>query len=126
MLKRLEGNPITGFIATGVLTVVINLIVFQASLWVGASIYIATLLGNATSVIVNYFGLSDVFDSNAKVKSFSKYLISWFAYYFLTIWLVLLFVNQDFAPVESRIGALIILTPLNYLLQKHVIFRKPK
>jgi putative flippase GtrA len=126
MLKRLEGNPVTGFIATGVLTVVINLIVFQASLWVGASIYIATLLGNATSVIVNYFGLSDVFDSNAKVKSFSKYLISWFAYYFLTIWLVLLFVNQDFAPVESRIGALIILTPLNYLLQKHVIFRKPK
>jgi len=124
MLKRLEGNPITGFIATGVLTVVINLIVFQASLWVGASIYIATLLGNATSVIVNYFGLSDVFDSNAKVKSFSKYLISWFAYYFLTIWLVLLFVNQDFAPFESRIGALIILTPLNYLLQKYVIFRK--
>ena len=124
MLKRLEGNPVTGFIATGVLTVVINLIVFQASLWVGASIYIATLLGNATSVIVNYFGLSDVFDSNAKVKSFSKYLISWFAYYFLTIWLVLLFVNQDFAPFESRIGALIILTPLNYLLQKYVIFRK--
>ena len=124
MLKRLKGNPVTGFIATGVLTVVVNLIVFQASLWVGASIYIATLLGNATSVIVNYFGLSDVFDSNAKVKSFSKYLISWFAYYFLTIWLVLLFVNQDFAPFESRIGALIILTPLNYLLQKYVIFRK--
>jgi putative flippase GtrA len=126
MLNRLKGNPVTGFITTGVLTVVINLIVFQASLWVGTSIYIATLLGNATSIVVNYFGLSGVFDSEAKFKSFSKYLLVWFAYYFLTIWLVLLFVNQDFAPVESRIGALIILTPLNYLLQKHVIFRKPK
>jgi putative flippase GtrA len=117
-------NSILGFGIVGLITVLVNLLVFQASLWVGASIYIATLLGNATSVIVNYFGLSDVFDSNAKVKSFSKYLISWFAYYFLTIWLVLLFVNQDFEPFESRIGALIILTPLNYLLQKYVIFRK--
>lgn len=126
MLQRLRQNSVAGFVTIGILTVVVNLIVFQISLWLGASIYIATLLGNATSIIVNYFGLADVFKSSAKVISFTKYIIAWFSYYFATIWLVLLFIDLGLAALEARVVTLFILTPLNYLLQKNVIFKKVK
>jgi len=126
MYKKLRQNSVVGFILIGVLTVLVNLIVFQISLWLGASIYIATLLGNATSIIVNYFGLADVFKSSARVFSFTKYILAWVTYYFLTIWLVLLFIDFGLTPLESRILTLFILTPLNYLLQRFVIFKKPK
>ncbi len=126
MLHRLRQNSVAGFVTIGILTVLVNLIVFQISLWLGASIYIVTLLGNATSIIVNYFGLADVFKSSAKVISFTKYIIAWFSYYFATIWLVLLFIDLGLAALEARVVTLFILTPLNYLLQKNVIFKKVK
>ena len=126
MIARLRSNSVVGFVFIGVLTVLVNLLVFQTSLWAGASIYFATLLGNATSIIVNYFGLADVFKSNAKAKSFAKYIAAWFAYYFATLWLVLLFIDFGLIPFESRVLTLFILTPINYLLQRFVIFRTPK
>lgn len=126
MIQRLRKNSVVGFVFIGILTVLVNLVVFQTSIWFGLPVYVATLLGNATSIIVNYFGLADVFSSNAKIKSFAKYIAAWFAYYFATLWLVLLFIDFGFIPFESRILTLFILTPLNYLLQRFVIFRKPK
>ena len=126
MFGRLKRNSVIGFVFIGVLTVLVNLIVFQISLWLGTSIYVATLLGNATSIFVNYFGLADVFKSSAKVSSFAKYISAWIGYYFATIWLVLLFIDFGLIPLESRILTLFILTPLNYLLQKHVIFKQVK
>ena len=103
MIARLRSNSVVGFVFIGVLTVLVNLLVFQTSLWAGESIYFATLLGNATSIIVNYFGLADVFKSNAKAKSFAKYIAAWFAYYFATLWLVLLFIDFGLIPFESRV-----------------------
>ncbi len=126
MLNRLRQNSVVGFVLIGILTVAVNLIVFQISLWLGASIYVATLLGNATSIIVNYFGLADVFKSSARVFSFTKYILAWVTYYFLTIWLVLFFIDLSLTPLESRVLTLFILTPLNYLLQRFVIFKKSK
>ncbi len=126
MLNRLRQNSVVGFVLIGILTVAVNLIVFQISLWLGASIYVATLLGNATSIVVNYFGLADVFKSSAKVFSFTKYILAWVTYYFLTIWLVLFFIDLSLTPLESRVLTLFILTPLNYLLQRFIIFKKPK
>lgn len=126
MLNQLRRNSVIGFVFIGILTVLVNLLVFQTSLWVGASIYVATLLGNATSILVNYFGLADVFKSNAKVLNFAKYISAWIGYYFATIWLVLMFIDLGLIPFESRVLTLFILTPLNYLLQKFVIFRQPK
>ena len=126
MIQRLKKYSVVGFVFIGILTVLVNLIVFQTSIWLGSPVYVATLLGNATSILVNYFGLADVFRSNAKVKSFAKYIASWFLYYFATLWLVLLFIDLGLIPFESRVLTLIILTPLNYLLQKFVIFRQPK
>jgi putative flippase GtrA len=126
MLNRLRQNSVVGFVLVGILTVAVNLIVFQISLWLGASIYVATLLGNATSIVVNYFGLADVFKSSAKVFSFTKYILAWVTYYFLTIWLVLFFIGLNLTPLESRVLTLFILTPLNYLLQRFIIFRKSR
>ena len=126
MIAQFRRNSVLGFVFIGVLTVLVNLIVFQISLLVGTSIYIATLLGNATSIFVNYFGLADVFKSSAKVISFAKYISAWMAYYFATIWLVLLFIDFGLIPLESRILTLFILTPINYLLQKYVIFKQAK
>lgn len=92
-------------------------------MFIGATVYIATFMGNLVSVVVNYSGLTKVFNSKAKVVSIFKYIATWISYYFLTIWLVILLIDLNFAPLESRIMTLIILTPINYLAQKFLVFK---
>jgi putative flippase GtrA len=112
-----------GFIGVGFLTVLVNLICFQFAIYLGFSIYISTLLGNFVSILVNYLGLSSVFSAAKTSSSIFAYLITWFTYYFLTVGIVMLFISINLSPLESRVASLMILTPINYLVQKYLVFR---
>ena len=123
MLNRIKSNSFLGFVFIGLATVLVNLFTFQFLMFIGATVYIATFMGNLVSVVVNYSGLTKVFNSKAKVVSIFKYVATWISYYFLTIWQVILLIDLDFAPLESRIITLVILTPINYLAQKFLVFK---
>ncbi len=112
-----------GFVTVGIFTVLINLITFQVLIWLGASVYIATFFGNLVSIIVNYSGLSGVFQSKKRIQSILKYLTTWIAYYFLTIFLVVFLIGISLTPLEARVTTLLVVTPLNYLAQKLIVFR---
>jgi putative flippase GtrA len=114
--------PFIGFIFIGALTVLVNLVTFQTTLLFGASIFTATFLGNLISTAANYAGLSGVFKSGPKFQTIIKYVVSWISYYFCTVWLVLLFIKFGFTSLESRVATLAILTPINYLVQKFLVF----
>jgi putative flippase GtrA len=123
VLSRIKGNSFLGFVFIGVATVLVNLFTFQFLMFIGTSVYLATFLGNLVSVVVNYSGLTSVFNSKTKLVSILKYIATWISYYFLTIWLVILLIDLNFTPLESRIMTLIILTPINYLAQKFLVFK---
>ena len=122
MTKFVKLPSFLGFIFIGVLTVLINLVTFQTALRFGASIFTATFLGNLISTAVNYAGLTKVFRSGIQIQKVIKYAASWISYYFCTIGLVLFFINFGFNNLESRIATLVILTPINYLVQKFLVF----
>lgn len=110
------------FLLVGTITVVVNLIVFNVSIINNFPIYVATLFGNLTSILVNFVGLSEIFDSEKKYLTFIKYLISWISYYFLTIFIVSIFILMSLTALESRVVALFLLTPINFLIQRKLIF----
>ncbi len=123
MNSGLISRSFVGFLFVGILTVLTNLITFQALISLSVDIYLATFLGNLVSVVVNFTGLSNNFDAGYKVKVLTKYTLSLFLYYFITIFLLSLFLNFGLSPIESRTLALFILTPLNYLAQKSIVFK---
>ena len=123
MLSRVSNNTFVGFLTIGVLTVLFNLATFQVLIWLGSSIYLATFFGNLVSIVVNYSGLSGVFKAQKKIISAVKYLSTWVTYYFLTIGIVVVFINLSFTPLEARVTTLVILTPINYLAQKLIVFK---
>lgn len=123
MWLRFKQNSFIGFATIGVSTVLVNLLTFQIFLYFGSSIYISTFMGNLVSVAVNYAGLTNVFNSKARINSMLKYVLTWFTYYFLTIWLVILFIDLNISALISRIITLFLLTPINYFAQKYLVFK---
>jgi putative flippase GtrA len=123
VITRIKSYSFLGFIMIGIVTVLVNLATFQFLMFLGATVYFATFVGNFVSVIVNYSGLTSVFNSSARIKSIFKYSLTWISYYFLTIWLVILFINLNFSALESRVITLILLTPINYIVQKFIVFK---
>lgn len=112
------------FTIVGLITVITNLSIFQIVLHVSENIYYATLLGNASSIAINFAGLSKIFKSKNELLTVVKYLTSWISYYLLTIVLILLFLNLNLIPLAARIITLLVLTPVNYLVQKNLVFRR--
>lgn len=120
--KKLRKYLFAGYIAVGILTVIVNLVVFHLSFLLWANVFVSTFLGNLFSIVVNYSGLSNVFKSDLGLRRAFKYFISWISYYFLTIWLVILFINLNFLPLIARVVTLFVLTPINYFAQKKLVF----
>lgn len=110
------------FLLVGALTVLVNLVTFNFLLVNNFSIYSSTLFGNLTSILINFVGLSEIFNSERKILVFIKYVISWVSYYFLTIFIVFLLIALTASPLQARVFALCILTPINFLVQKKLIF----
>jgi hypothetical protein len=123
VLKKYNYKSVVGFLFVGILTVLVNLITFQFFLILGFSVYVAAFIGNLTSILANFAGLNSVFETHSRLKAAFRYLISWVAYYFLTIWLITLFINISLEPLSARFVTLLILTPINYIAQKYLVFR---
>lgn len=120
--KKFREYLFAGYVVVGILTVIVNLVVFHLSFLFWSNVFVSTFLGNFFSIVVNYSGLSNVFKSDLGLRRVIKYFISWISYYFLTIWLVIFFINLNFLPLIARVVTLFILTPINYLAQKKLVF----
>jgi hypothetical protein len=124
MKTSLKYQPIFGFLTIGVLTLLMNLLVFQTFLLVGLGIYVSAFLGNLTSIAINYAGLTKVFNKQRKLTSVLRYIGAWIFYYFATIWLIMIFIGNELSPLSARVATLIVLTPINYLVQQNFVFGK--
>ncbi len=123
MKSGIISKSFVGFLLVGILTVLTNLITFLALISLGIDIYFATFFGNLVSVIINFTGLRKNFESGSSVKILTKYTLSLILYYLITISLLSIFLDFDLSPIISRTLALIILTPLNYIAQKSIVFK---
>lgn len=111
------------FVVVGIIALGVNFSVFQLLIILGSGIYIATLAGNLTSILVNFSGLSTVFNSKKYVPNLAKYLAGWISYYFLTVWILNFALNFGLTPIIGRLTALALLTPVSFLFQKYIVFK---
>ena len=112
------------FIVVGGLTVLINIFSFWLSFRITGSIPISTLIGNATSVIVNIVGLKQIFQYEKwDLFLFSKYFVLMSIYYVAAVNLTIFGVGLGFTEITSRALVIVLLAPITYVINKYLIFK---
>ena len=112
------------FIAVGGLTSIINISSFWLSFRITGSIPLSTLIGNATSLIVNIVGLKQIFQYEKwDVFLFSKYFALMFIYYVAAVNLTIFGVGLGFTEITSRALVIVLLAPITYVINKYLIFK---
>ena len=113
------------YILVGAITVMVNVITFWLVFNYSNNIYISTLVGNVVSAFANFKGLSKVFGSKSInfFPTLTKYLISLFAYYWLSVWSTLFFIEFGLIEVVARALAIAMLLPFGYLANRYLVFK---
>ena len=62
-----------------------------------------------------------VFRKGSK-DSLARYLVLWTALYFVSIWLIGLFIAAGFSEIEAYVIAIPLTVPLSFLAQKYWVF----
>ena len=123
-MARLLNRTSAKFLLIGLGSIGINLIVFQIFIHLFKNILLSTFSGNIASLILNYFGLVRVFRTPTSSKKFLMFIFTWLIYSLATIWLMGIILIFDVDILFARISVIAILTPLNYIIQKNIIFSK--
>jgi putative flippase GtrA len=110
------------YFVIGLLTGLVNILVFWVGINIIDSIYIATLAGNVASIFVNFGGLRKIFAAKFAISIVVKYATSLVIYYFLSVGLTLAIFGIGVAEVISRGLTICILFPLGYIANKYLIF----
>ena len=113
-----------GFFFVGVGTTLTNLLGFYFVNQTNAPLAVSIAAGNALSVLVNYFGLRKLFDGHKDLKSVFRYVASFISYYFLSVLLMRLLSESLVYEIVSRAAVITVLWPINYWVQKNLVFRK--
>ena len=113
------------YVLVGVITVIVNVITFWLVFNYSKDIYISTLVGNVVSAFANFKGLGKVFasESISILPTLTKYLISLFVYYWLSVWSTLFLIELGLIEVVARAIAIGILLPLGYLANRYLVFK---
>jgi putative flippase GtrA len=113
------------YVLVGVITVMVNVITFWLFFNYSENIYISTLVGNIVSAFVNFKGLGIVFrtESIGVFPTLTKYLLSLFVYYWLSVWSTLFLIELGLTEVVARAFAIGILLPLGYLANRYLVFK---
>ena len=116
-------KPPIGFVGVGVVTVFTNLAVFQIVNRTNAPLVIAIAAGNIASILVNFMGLRKLFSGRDDLSSVFRYAGSFVFYYLLTVFLMLISSELAFDEIHRRALVIVLLTPINYWIQKNIVFR---
>ena len=111
------------YLLIGILSVAANLFVFWIASFVTENIYLATLIGNLASIVVNFTGLRQIFNSTSFTPSLIKYSLSLTLFYFLNVFLTIWFIRFGIDDLISRAIAIAVLFPLVYLVNKYLVFK---
>ena len=121
------------YLVFGVLTTVINYVVYFALTFLGVNIYIANVIAWICAVLFAYFtNRGMVFNSQAKGrKSILKEMLAFYGgrVFSLAVEEILLFVCVSLLNMNEYIIKLIlqvVVVVLNYILSKFFVFRKKK
>ena len=116
-------KPPIGFVGVGVVTVFTNLAVFHIVNRTNAPLVIAIAAGNIASILVNFMGLRKLFSGRDDLSSVFRYAGSFVFYYLLTVFLMLISSELAFDEIHRRALVIVLLTPINYWIQKNIVFR---
>ena len=111
------------FVAIGGITSLVNILFFWISFRFTSSIPLSTFIGNGMSVIVNIFGLKQIFQSEKwNALLLVKYFFSMFIYYVVAVNLTILGVGLGITELVSRALVMVVLSPITYIVNKYLIF----
>ena len=111
------------FVAIGGITSLVNISFFWISFRYTSSIPLSTFIGNGMAVIVNIFGLKQIFQSERwNSLLLVKYFFSMFIYYVAAVNLTILGVGLGITELVSRALVMVVLSPITYIVNKYLIF----
>jgi putative flippase GtrA len=111
------------YLGVGILSVAVNLIAFWIANLATENIYIATLIGNLTSILVNFTGLHKIFAASSLTNSALKYAASLTLFYFLSVFITLWIIDLGLADLIARSITIALLFPVVYLMNKYLVFK---
>lgn len=111
------------YLGVGILSVAVNLIAFWIANLATENIYIATLVGNLTSILVNFTGLHKIFTASSLTNSALKYAGSLTLFYFLSVFITLWIIDLGLADLIARSITIALLFPVVYLVNKYLVFK---
>ena len=124
LVKRIfQKYDVIGFLTIGGFTSLLNLVVFTISIEFGLTTYLAVGIGNFVATVVYFFSLSKLFSGPGSLGSIVRFMFTVVAYYFVSI--ALLDALKTFIDnlVWTRALAIAIVAPINYVAQKHFVFK---
>lgn len=111
------------YLAIGIVSVAVNLVVFSIANAGTENIYFATFIGNLSSIFVNFTGLNKVFISSALAPTVLKYSISLIVFYFVSVTITILIIKLGAIDLIARAITIAVLFPLVYLVNKYLVFK---
>jgi hypothetical protein len=87
------------------------------------NIYIATLIGNLTSILVNFTGLHKIFAASSLTNSALRYGASLALFYFLSVFITIWMIELGLADLIARSITIALLFPFVYLVNKYIVFK---
>ncbi len=121
------------YIIFGILTTLVNFIIYTVLIFVGIDTYIANIIAWVGAVLFAYLtNRSIVFNSSAKKKAeLFKEIIAFYGarIFSLIVEMIILYVCIDLIGMDQfipKLAAQVIVIILNYILSKFMVFRNKK
>ncbi len=124
LVKRIfQKYDVIGFLTIGGFTSLLNLAVFTISIEFGLTKYLAVGIGNFVATVVYFFSLSKLFSGPGSLGSIVRFMFTVVAYYFVSIALIDALETFIDNLVWIRAIAIVMVAPINYVAQKHFVFK---
>lgn len=122
-LAKYARSQKTLFLIAGLINTLIGFVTYSICiLGLGMTYQLATLAGLVLAVIAGFLqSRHGVFRKGSK-DSLARYLVLWTALYFVSIWLIGLFIAAGFSEIEAYVIAIPLTVPLSFLAQKYWVF----
>jgi putative flippase GtrA len=131
MINRLRENSTVRFVLVGVLGAVVELFLFSGAIWIGLGIVFSNFFAFHCAFIFCY--TLHYFYTHKKpfvgrkniLNGFFKYAVLMYGQLFVGSLLLLLLINDfNWMPGLAKIFQICLVTPLGFLIQKLIIFKR--
>ena len=120
---RFLEHRLVRFLAVGCINTSFSYLVYAFFLAVGCNFAIANFLALVIGIIFSFKMQGTLVFRNAASGRFGRYIASWLTLYLCNIGLIKLLMNSSMNAYLAGAVALVPITLLSYLLQKHLVFR---